>query len=54
MKKERDMIIDHCFYQNITGSKGDNICEIWEKFNQRQVTFPGPGYKHVVKIHSSK
>jgi hypothetical protein len=42
-EKERDIIIDHRFYRNIIGSKGDNIREIREMFNQVQITFPGPG-----------
>lgn len=42
-EKERDIIIDHRFYRSIIGSKGDNIREIREMFNQVQITFPGPG-----------
>lgn len=42
-EKERDIIIDHRFYRNIIGSKGENIREIREMFNQVQITFPGPG-----------
>ena len=42
-EKEKDIIIDHRFYRNIIGSKGDNIREIREMFNQVQITFPGQG-----------
>jgi len=42
-EKERDIIIDHRFYRNIIGSKGENIREIREMFNQVQITFPGQG-----------
>ena len=42
-EKERDIIIDHRVYRNIIGSKGENIREIREMFNQVQITFPGPG-----------
>jgi hypothetical protein len=42
-EKERDIVIDHRFYRNIIGSKGDNIREIREMFNQVQIIFPGPG-----------
>jgi hypothetical protein len=50
-EKERDIIIDHRFYRNIIGSKGDNIREIREMFNQVQITFPGPG-KFILEIVS--
>jgi len=54
-EKERDIIIDHRFYRNIIGSKGDNIREIREMFNQVQITFPGQGEKRdVVKIRGPK
>ena len=42
-EKEKDIIIDHRFYRNIIGSKGENIREIREMFNQVQITFPGQG-----------
>jgi len=54
-EKERDIVIDHRFYRNIIGSKGDNIHEIREMFNQVQITFPGQGEKRdVVKIPGPK
>ncbi|PNF18399.1 Vigilin [Cryptotermes secundus] len=54
-EKERDIIIDHRFYRTIIGSKGDNIREIREMFNQVQITFPGPGEnRDVVKIRGPK
>lgn len=54
-EKERDIIIDHRFYRNIIGSKGENIREIREMFNQVQITFPGPGEnRDVVKIRGPK
>lgn len=42
-EKEKDVIIDHKYYRNIIGNKGDNIKEIRDKFNQVQITIPGPG-----------
>lgn len=42
-EKEKDIIIDHRFYRNIIGTKGENIREIREMFNQVQITFPGQG-----------
>lgn len=42
-EKEKDVIIDHRYYRNIIGNKGDNIKEIRDKFNQVQITIPGPG-----------
>ena len=54
-EKERDIIIDHRFYRNIIGSKGDNIREIREMFNQVQINFPGQGEKrNVVKTRGPK
>ncbi|XP_071652099.1 vigilin-like [Temnothorax longispinosus] len=54
-EKEKDMIIDHRHYRNIIGNKGDNIKEIRDKFNQVQITFPGPGDKgDIVKIRGPK
>ncbi|XP_066997687.1 vigilin [Anabrus simplex] len=54
-EKEKDIIIDHKFYRNIIGSKGENIREIREKFNQVQITFPSPTEKRdVVKIRGPK
>lgn len=42
-EKERDIIIDQRHYKNMIGTKGENIREIREKFNQVQINFPGPG-----------
>lgn len=42
-EKEKDVIIDHRYYPSIIGNKGDNIKEIRDKFNQVQITIPGPG-----------
>jgi GTPase Era involved in 16S rRNA processing len=42
-EKERDIIIDRRFYKSIIGSKGEKIKEVREKFNQVQITIPGPG-----------
>lgn len=42
-EKERDIIIDRRFYKAIIGSKGEKIKEVREKFNQVQITIPGPG-----------
>jgi len=46
-EKEKDVIIDHRYYRNIIGNKGDNIKEIRDKFNQVQITIPGPGKQHL-------
>ncbi|XP_029673795.1 vigilin isoform X2 [Formica exsecta] len=54
-EKEKDVIIDHRYYRNIIGNKGDNIKEIRDKFNQVQITIPGPGEKgDIVKIRGPK
>lgn len=45
-EKEKDVIIDHRYYRNIIGNKGDNIKEIRDKFNQVQITIPGPGKQY--------
>lgn len=47
-EKEKDVIIDHRYYRNIIGNKGDNIKEIRDKFNQVQITIPGPGKQHLL------
>lgn len=47
-EKEKDVIIDHRYYRNIIGNKGDNIKEIRDKFNQVQITIPGPGNRHLL------
>lgn len=54
-EKEKDVIIDHRYYRNIIGNKGDNIKEIRDKFNQVQITIPGPAEKgDIVKIRGPK
>ncbi|KAJ9575749.1 hypothetical protein L9F63_007395, partial [Diploptera punctata] len=54
-EKEKDVIIDHRYYRNIIGSKGENIREIRDKFNQVQITFPGASEKRdIVKIRGPK
>ncbi|XP_059485488.1 vigilin [Neocloeon triangulifer] len=54
-EKERDIIIDRRFYKTLIGSKGEKIKEVREKFNQVQITIPGPGDKRdVVKIRGVK
>lgn len=54
-EKEKDVIIDHRHYRSIIGSKGDNIKEIRDKFNQVQIIIPAPSEKHdVVKIRGPK
>ncbi|XP_043578078.1 vigilin [Bombus pyrosoma] len=54
-EKEKDVIIDHRYYPSIIGNKGDNIKEIRDKFNQVQITIPGPGEKgDIVKIRGPK
>jgi polyribonucleotide nucleotidyltransferase len=44
-EKSRDVIIEHRFHRQIIGTKGENIREIRDKFNQVQITFPDPGKK---------
>lgn len=51
-EKEKDVIIDHRYYRNIIGNKGDNIKEIRDKFNQVQITIPGPGKQHFLLFHT--
>jgi polyribonucleotide nucleotidyltransferase len=53
-EKERNIIIDHRFYRNIIGSKGDNIRKIREMLIQVQITFHGKGKKRDVKIRGPK
>lgn len=50
-EKEKDVIIDHRYYRNIIGNKGDNIKEIRDKFNQVQITIPGPGKEYSLCVH---
>lgn len=52
-EKEKDVIIDHRYYRNIIGNKGDNIKEIRDKFNQVQITIPGPGKQYYAYVHVS-
>lgn len=40
---EKDVAIEPRFYRKIIGSKGDNIKEIRDKFNQVQIIIPGQG-----------
>lgn len=44
-EKSRDVIIEHRFHRQMIGTKGENIREIRDKFNQVQITFPDPGKK---------
>lgn len=54
-EKETDVIIDQRYYASIIGSKGDKIKEIRDKFNNVQITIPGPGEKDdIVKIRGPK
>lgn len=54
-EKERDIIIEQRHYRTIIGQKGDNIKEIRDKFNQVQITFPGPADKRdIVKLRGPK
>lgn len=53
-EKEKDVIIDHRYYRNIIGNKGDNIKEIRDKFNQVQITIPGPGKPHLLYCVTSQ
>lgn len=52
---EKEMMIDHRYYRNIIGSKGDNIKEIKEKFKRVQILIPELGEKRdVIKIRGPK
>lgn len=54
-EKEKDVIIEQRHYKNIIGTKGENIKEIRDKFNQVQINFPDPGDKRdIVKIRGTK
>lgn len=54
-EKEKDVIIEQRHYRSIIGSKGENIKDIREKFNQVQIIFPGPADKHdIVKVRGPK
>lgn len=54
-EKEKDVIIDHRHYASIIGNRGFNIKEIRDKYNQVQITIPGPSEKDdIVKIRGPK
>ncbi|KAJ8936997.1 hypothetical protein NQ314_012079 [Rhamnusium bicolor] len=54
-EKEKDVIIEQRHYRNIIGTKGENIKEIRDKFNQVQIYFPGPGDRNdIVKVRGPK
>ncbi|CAG9761158.1 unnamed protein product [Ceutorhynchus assimilis] len=54
-EKERDVIIDQRHYRNIIGTKGENIREIRDKYEQVQIIFPGPGDRNdIVKVRGPK
>ncbi|XP_059138756.1 vigilin-like [Physella acuta] len=54
-EKTRDIIIEHRFHRQIIGSKGENIREIRDKYNQVQITFPDQGKKSdVVTLRGPK
>ncbi|KAJ8954741.1 hypothetical protein NQ318_011436 [Aromia moschata] len=54
-EKEKDVIIEQRHYRNIIGTKGENIKEIRDRFNQVQIYFPGPGDRNdIVKVRGPK
>ncbi|CAG0880927.1 unnamed protein product, partial [Darwinula stevensoni] len=54
-EKERDIIIPQRFHPKIIGSKGENIRETRDRFNNVQITFPAPGVaSEIVKIRGPK
>lgn len=54
-EKEKDLNIEQKHYRSIIGTKGENIKDIRDKFNQVQIIFPGPADRHdVVKIRGPK
>lgn len=54
-EKEKDVMIEQRHYKSIIGSKGENIREIREKFNQVQISIPQHGDKRdIVKIRGPK
>lgn len=50
--KEKDITIDHKYFRSLIGTKGENIKEIKERFNnQVQIIVPTPGEKRdIVKL----
>lgn len=54
-EKEKDVIIEQRHYRNIIGTRGENIKEVRDKFNQVQIYFPGPGDRNdIVKVRGPK
>lgn len=54
-EKEKDVVIEQRHYKSIIGTKGENIKEVREKFNQVQIYFPGAGDKNdIVKVRGPK
>ncbi|XP_044754266.1 vigilin [Coccinella septempunctata] len=54
-EKEKDVIIPQRHYRSIIGVKGANIKDIRDRFNQVQITFPGPGERNeIVKVRGPK
>lgn len=54
-EKSRDVLIEQRFHRAIIGSKGDNIREIRDRFNEVQITFPDPGKKsNIVTLRGPK
>uniref|UniRef100_A0A6P7F816 Vigilin n=1 Tax=Diabrotica virgifera virgifera TaxID=50390 RepID=A0A6P7F816_DIAVI len=54
-EKEKDVIIEQRHYRNIIGTKGENIKDIRDRFNQVQIYFPGPGDRNdIVKVRGPK
>lgn len=54
-EKEKDVIIPQRHYKSIIGFKGGNIKDIRDRFNQVQITFPGPTDRNeIVKVRGPK
>jgi transcription antitermination factor NusA-like protein len=54
-EKERNLLIEQRFHRTIIGTKGENIKDIREKYNQVQIGFPDPGMKSdVVTLRGPK
>ncbi len=54
-EKSRDILIEHRFHRSIIGTKGENIRDIRDKYNQVQITFPDSGMKSdVVTLRGPK
>lgn len=51
-EKEKEIVIDHKYFRSLIGTKGENIKEIKEKFNnQVQIIVPNPSEKRdIVKL----